>query len=132
MKKWMKYGMTALAILAAAVFLAWRRDIFSAEDAGEIMGICSDCILVPGILSFGIGALSWAASKGAYDMLSFGSGSMARWIVPGMDKSRYDDFYEYKLEKEKNGRKWSPHLFFCGLAAIGVAVLFYAAYLLLQ
>lgn len=123
-----EYLIDAGLIIILAAVVAWQKELFSADSLSVCMGILSDCFIVPGFVFAGIGAISWASTKGVYDMLSFGGGRAVRWFVPGMDKERYENFYKYKQYKEEKGRKWHPHLLICGMAAIVIAVITYLIY----
>ena len=96
MKKRTYYLICMGVILVIALIMSVKGGLFSAGERAEIFRILSDSFFVPGVLFVGAGALSWGASKGTYDMLSYGCGRMARHFVPGMDKEKYSSFYRYK------------------------------------
>lgn len=122
------YLICAGVILAIALFLAGEGGIFSADTPSEIFRILSDSFFVPGILFMGCGALGWMATKGTYDMLSFGCGRITRNFIPGMDKEKFDNFYQYKQRRDEDGRKWKPHLLISGAMAFLLALVFTVLY----
>lgn len=128
MKKRKSYFITIILIVAVVALMIWSRRLFAAETVKEFMGLLSDCFLVPGVLFFGFGALSWASTKGVYDVLSFGGGSIMRFFIPGMQREKYDNFYNYKMEKEKKGRTWFPEALICGAVTLLLSFLVYAVY----
>lgn len=128
MKKRVNYLICSFLILAIAFSVSWQNGLFSSSAVSEVFRILSDSFFVPGFLFFGCGAISWASTKGTYDMLGFGCGRVARNFVPSMDKHKYDDFYKYKQARDEKGRTWRPHIFLCGLGALGVAALFMLLY----
>ena len=128
MKKRTYYLICAGVILAIALFIAKESGIFSEKTPSDIFRILSDSFFVPGILFIGSGALGWMATKGTYDMISFGCGRVARNFIPGMDKEKFDNFYQYKQRRDEDGRKWKPHLFISGMAAFLLALVFTILY----
>lgn len=128
MKKTRNYLICILLILAIAFYMSWKNGLFSTAAAPEVFRILSDSFFVPGFLFLGYGAMSWASTKGTYDMLSFGCGRVARNFVPSMDKHKYDDFYKYKQARDEKGRVWRPHILICGLGTVCLAAGFMLLY----
>lgn len=124
MKKRWNYLICATLILVVALFMSLQKGLFSAGTAGEVFRILSDSFFVPGIVFVGCGLLGFAASKGTYDMVSFGVGRLMRNFVPVMDKHKYDDFYRYKQKRDEEGRSWKPYLLISGGVAVLLALLF--------
>ena len=69
-----RYRYISAAVAAVILFgvCAYATGLFEQETVSDVMGKLSDCFSVAGAVIVGIGALSWANSKGAYDMLAFG------------------------------------------------------------
>lgn len=128
MKKSVAYFVDGLIVFVVASLICVQRGLFAAESATSAFHILSDGFFVSGILFAGIGLLGLAASKGTYDMLSFGFGRVFRNFIPTMNRDRYEHFYEYKEEKEQRKRKWTPTLTVCGSFALACSVLFLILY----
>lgn len=130
MKKGIYYLIHGGIILITASLFCLQRGIFAAEDAKTVFRILSDAFSVPAVVYIGFSLLSLAASKGTYDMLRFAFGSVFCRFIPGIDRTRYESFYNYREEMQKKERSWSPKLLFCGLYALALSVLFLTFYYL--
>ena len=127
-RAYLVYG--AAAVLAA-LCMALLRGVFSAPDGKTAAGIFSDCFLVPGIVLTGLGGLSYAASKGAYDALGY---AFSRFSLHSLFATRKiyqepETLYEYKKQRDEKGRSWSPAMVWCGLGSLlfsGLFLLLYA------
>jgi len=99
---------------------------FEATMPLEKIRILSDCLLFPGALFGGIGALTWIAAKGTFDMLGYGfSYFFSGFVNP---KKKRETFYEYKLRKEDDG-KWLPELFLVGMFYLLLSIVFVLIYM---
>ena len=130
MKKRTYYLICMGVILVIALIMSVKGGLFSAGERAEIFRILSDSFFVPGVLFVGAGALSWGASKGTYDMLSYGCGRMARQSAPGTAKQKYSRHYRNKQQRDEGGRGWKPHVLLSGLIALLIAGVFMALYFL--
>ncbi len=128
------YFATATVFLAVAVGYLITSGVFSQESAKEVFALLSNAFFIPGVLFFGIGGLSWCAYEGTFDMISY---SFTRYgihnLIPGMQKDKPEEFYEYKQEKEeKRGKKgWLKDALIVGLIGIVVSVVFLVVYVVL-
>lgn len=117
-----RYRYISAAVAAVILFgvCAYATGLFEQETVSDVMGKLSDCFSVAGAVIAGIGALSWANSKGAYDMLAFGIDAL---IKPFTSRRRdFETFYEFKLRKAESRRPWQKQWFFVGLALLGASV----------
>lgn len=89
------------ACIAALIFagVAVMRGLFSAESLQELFGILSDCLIVPGVLLGGIGAIGWIATSGVYDMLGYGVSHILSNFHIGKREHRWETYYDYKVRK---------------------------------
>ena len=116
-------------MVIVAVLYAWNRDILSQPSARDVVGILSDCFFLPGALLSGIAGLSWIASKGTFDILSYGTSYMIGHFLPGDNVFRTrQTFYDYKRQKDEKGRSWLNVGLWCGLLSIFLGVLFWIVY----
>lgn len=116
--------------LGIAAISAYHRGLFQMTDPVEMTGILSDCFLFPAILFGGLGALTWIAAQGTFDMLSYGFYAFFTGMFRPGKKS--ETFYEYKLRKEEKGSGWNPGMFLVGMfflaASVVCAVIYMQAY----
>ena len=119
------------AALLCALIMAWARGAFSA-DMKTAFGLLSDGLMVSGMILAGIGGLSYAASKGAYDAFGY---AFSRFSLHSLFTTRQtykspESFYEYKSQKNENRRPWSPVLLITGLGALALSGLCLVGYAL--
>ncbi|MCM1057965.1 MAG: DUF3899 domain-containing protein [Firmicutes bacterium] len=109
-------------LLAAAVFIAgaFTQGLFREEDMQKRLGILSDCFLFPAVLLGGIGALSWAASEGTFDMLQYGFYMVFQRLLH--PRKAIESFYEYKVSKEESRSGWLKHFLIVGLICLCASV----------
>lgn len=127
------YIFTALVILVLAGIMCFTVErTFDKQSAKEIVGSLCNCFTVPGVVVGGVGALSYIGRLGGFDGLAYAFTSFGLhniWVTNS--KKKPASFYEYKQAKDEKGRVWFPNLLFCGLGALGVAVLLLIVYLIL-
>lgn len=128
-KTLIRYAVFLILGLIIAVCNFSGQGLFKEENLAEKMGILSDCFLFPAILFGGIGALSWIASQGNFDMLSFGFSHFIMGIV--RPRLRQESFYEYKMRKEEKQSGWAKEMFLSGMFYFVICFLFLALYLYL-
>lgn len=117
------------AVLAVAVFAAGAisQGLFPETDLQKKIGILSDCFLLPGVLLGGMGALSWAASEGNFDMLRYGFHTVLhRFLHP---LTPVEGFYEYKLKRDEARKGWLKHFLVIGLMCTGASIICLLLYL---
>lgn len=110
-------------ILAVAVFAAGTlsQGLFQETDLLKKIGILSDCFLFPAVLLGGIGALSWAAAEGNFDMLRYGFHMVVQKLLHPLKPTK--GFYEYKVEREASRHGWLKHYLVIGLVCLGASVI---------
>ncbi len=109
--------MFALAVFVAGIF---AEGLFQEPDMAERFGILSNCFLFPAVLIGGIGALSWIANEGTFDMLSYGFGTFLQFLHP---QKKWESFYEYKMRKQENQKGWLKHYLVIGLVCFIASVI---------
>lgn len=100
---------------------AYTQGLPEAEGMREMIGILSNAFLFPAVLLGGIGALSWIASQGTFDMLRYGV-SMA---ITGLlhPRRKFETFYDYKMQKAEKQNGWLVCEFVVGLICLACCLL---------
>ncbi len=98
MKTITKYLITIGTGLAAALYVALTRNIFSVTNPSQIFAILADSFTVPGVVLTGIGGLMFVSNEGGFDALSYGITSFID-LFRKEKKNKYKTFYDYKEEK---------------------------------
>lgn len=126
-----EYLICAGLLLAAALAMALIRGLFSLTDARLIFGQLSDCFAVPGLLMAGVGGLSYASAKGAYDLFGYAVSRITLHELLPFRRTyeRPGTLLEYKKQKDEKGRRWLPAALYSGLAAVALGVVFLVLYL---
>ena len=125
-----KYIVTIIWYIIAVVICAFYEELWAQESLKDVIGVLSDMFLIPGMFFAGFGALSYASSEGAYDMLGYiVSNFSLHHIIPGTrPKEKYESFYEYKVAKEQKERVWLSHVFFVGVAGLAISLILVLGY----
>ena len=125
-----QYAAYGGAALLCALTMAWARGAFTA-DMKTAFGLLSDGFMVSGLILAGMGGLSYAASKGAYDAFGY---AFTRFSLHSLFTTRQtyrepESLYEYKRQRREQARPWSPVTLYSGLAGLalsGLCLLLYA------
>ena len=123
--KWIKPIIAAVVLL---VLSAFSLELFSAEGGKEILKDLSDCFFIAGILLSGVGAISWAGTEGAFDMLAFGCKSFFGLFSASYSKKLPKSYYDYKQERMELKRPWLKHTLWVGLIVLAVGLLLLIPY----
>ena len=120
-----RYLIPVIAALAVAVGYASSRGLFKASSASELFGAISDGFFSAAVMIGGVGLISLAGKYGTFDMLSYGTRSFLGNFVKSLRDSTPKSFYQYKENKDEDGRKWLPEFAIVGGACliIGIAAL---------
>ena len=128
-KLWVRILTCAAALVVAVVLFAFWEGLFRKTEAKDIIGTLSDCFFVPGVLFAGIGGLSWVSSKGGYDAFGYAFSNFALHnFFPTKHPKKYKSLYDYKQEKDENGRHWLPQLLITGMFSLLVGVILFIIY----
>lgn len=90
-------------------------------DTAEFLGTLSDCFLFPGVFLGGVGALTWIAEMGNFDMLSYGFYFTFHTLLHPL--TAHESFYEYKERKRKEQGTWLKHWLIIGLICFAASAL---------
>ena len=113
----------ALVLFAATAFL---EGLPWAESVADAMGMLSDSFVVPGVFLSGIGGLSWISSTGFFDIMSYGGSMLVGMFTrPAEPQER---FYDYKVKKDENRKKWKSHFLVVGLICLAAGVVCLVVY----
>ena len=128
-----KYIITLLIASFATFSLLLALGLFkNALGTSELMGVFSDAFFVTGIVLISVFMLTFVATRGTFDGISYVGKMALRGFVPGMRNGEYERFADYKVKKMKNRTEAKEYLFLLvvglGFALVGVlfTVLFYA------
>ncbi len=99
--------------------------LFQQEQTAEVFGKLSDSCFLAGVILAGIGGLSYMASEGFYDILSYGVKTV--WTLFRTGKPPVG-FAEYKEKKAAERRPWRKEAFFTGLVFLLLSVIFLILY----
>ena len=127
MKTITKYLITIGTGLAAALYVALTRNIFSVTNPSQIFAILSDSFTVPGVLLTGIGGLMFVSNEGGFDALSYGITSFID-LFRKEKKNKYKTFYDYKEEKASKTLPVS-FVLISGLIFMALAIIMLLLYL---
>ena len=126
---WIRIARCVAALIVAVLLCAWGEGLFTLTNIKDIMGVLSDCFVVPGVLFAGIGGLSWISSKGGYDSMGYMINNFALHnLIPSKFPKSYKSLYDYKQEKDENGRHWLPQLLITGMFSLLVGVILFIIY----
>ena len=123
--KWLKPIIAAVVIL---VISAFSLELFGAEDKEELLKDLSDCFFITGIVLSGVGAISWAGTEGAFDMLAYGCKTFFGLFSASYAKKLPKSFYDYKQEKMEINRPWLKRTLIVGLIVLAVGILILIPY----
>lgn len=111
-------GCVIAAVVILALFYGFSEDLFESRSAADVIRVLSDGFAVSGVILAGTGALSWASSKGAYDMIYYGVGSMIRPFTSR--RHEYESFYDFKLRKTEQRKPWLKECLITGILLLAV------------
>ena len=126
--KWIAPCVTAVVLFALN---AWVQHLFGQETAGETMSVLSNSFTVPGVVLCGIALLGWIGTFGQFDMLSYGSRKFFGHFIHSLSDELPDHFYEYREQRNEQGRDWDKHPLWVGLACLACAALSLVLYFVL-
>ena len=121
MSKTKKNLIYAAVCAAIVLIIAALRGLFSSQNTQEAMRILCDAFFIAGVLFAGVGLLTWAASKGAYDIFSYAGKVIILKFRPKEDIPKY---YDYVQEKNQSRKVWLKELAVCGAICLVLAGLF--------
>ena len=126
-----KYGCSTafVALLAGLYFLG--QDFAGADLVNRYRIVC-DAFSIPGVVLVMFGSLVWASNQGALLGVSYVVRYAVFSLIPGKRLEREERFGDYVLRKREQKVTGYGFLFYTGLAALAVALvfmgLFYAHY----
>ncbi len=121
------------ALIAAVVLFgvcAHFNGLFSEREPLGIISKLTDCFTIAGVLLTGAGALSWASSKGAYDVLKYGVDSLIKPFTSR--RFEFESLYDFKQRKAESRKPWNKEMLQVGLCFLAVAILMLIVYFVMQ
>lgn len=106
------------------VLCMFANDGFFGDNKSEnILYAFCNCFSVPGVVLSGIAVISWIGTFGTFDMLGYGSRSFFGAFIKPLSKDLPRTFYDYRQQKNENGRKWLRETLYTGLVFLGTSLL---------
>ncbi len=124
----LRYGVTAVIGLIIAIPLAFSRGFAPGQAFALNARYLSDGFFVSGVLLTGIGAMSWIATTGFFDIFSYGMRSLLVLFTALVKPKSHKTFYEFKLERDEKRKAGSYFILIVGLAFIALAFIFVTIY----
>ncbi len=132
MKKfWIEFGVYfgfALIIWFIAFFIMQP---YAQETAKDTMRFCSDSFIIPGVTLSCIFVLTWIASKGIFDGLTYSLRAVGYAVVPFLMKKETKSYYNYKLAKQEKRKPARLASLLVGGIFVAFAIIFYIIYLVI-
>ena len=120
MKKSVKHLIYFAVTLTLVFVTAVLQGLFNPPSGMRVSVIICNAFFIIGVLMAGIGILSWAGSKGTYDIFSY-AGKVI--LVKFKPKEKMQSYYDYTQEKNKNRKAWLKELTIWGAICIVISAL---------
>ena len=120
MKKSVKHLIYAAVTLTLVFVTVVLQGLFNPPSGMRVSVIICNAFFIIGVLMAGIGILSWAGSKGTYDIFSY-AGKVI--LVKFKPKEKMQSYYDYTQEKNKNDKAWLKELTIWGAICIAISAL---------
>ena len=120
MKKSVKHLIYAAVTLTLVFVTVVLQGLFNPPSGMRVSVIICNAFFIIGVLMAGIGILSWAGSKGTYDIFSY-AGKVI--LVKFKPKEKMQSYYDYTQEKSKNRKAWLKELTIWGAICIAISAL---------
>lgn len=120
MKKSIKHLIYCAVTLTLVFVTAVLQGLFNPPGGMRVSVIICNAFFIIGVLMAGIGILSWAGSKGTYDIFSY-AGKVI--LVKFKPKEKMQSYYDYTQEKSKNRKAWLKELTVWGAICIAISAL---------
>ena len=120
MKKSVKHLIYCAVTLTLVFVTAVLQGLFNPPSGMRVSVIICNAFFIIGVLMAGIGILSWAGSKGTYDIFSY-AGKVI--LVKFKPKEKMQTYYDYTQEKNKNRKAWLKELTVWGAICIAISAL---------
>lgn len=120
MKKSVKHLIYCAVTLTLVFVTAALQGLFNPPSGMRVSVIICNAFFIIGVLMAGIGILSWAGSKGTYDIFSY-AGKVI--LVKFKPKEKMQSYYDYTQEKNKNRKAWLKELTVWGAICIAISAL---------
>lgn len=120
MKTLRKYLITLIAGLAAAVAIAWAKDVFAQTDAQRICHILCDAFFAVGTVLCCAGLLILSGNEGSFDMIKYGVSSFID-LFRAESRKQYKTFFDYRQSRADKKMSFG-FLLICGLLFLAVSL----------
>lgn len=122
-----KYGVGVTLLLAFVGYYLWSQDVLSLGLTDQYRVAC-DAFTLPGMILMMFTTLVWLAGQGALDGVSFCLQYMVYSLVPGARSKRAETYAEYVERKSEKRAKGYGFIFWIGLGAFTVGLVFFILY----
>ncbi len=130
-KKWIFWAGLAAAEAAVAVMIARYQGLDAAQTISMNSRFLSDGCFVVGLVMTGVGLMTWVATTGFFDMITYGVKYGVRALVGlfgGNRKPNDKTFYDYKMEQDEKRGSAQYAILISGVVFIALSVLFLVMY----
>ena len=110
------FAVTMTLVFVAAVL----QGLFNPPEGLRVSVILCNAFFIIGVLMSGIGVLSWAGSKGTYDIFGYAGKVVLYKFKP---KEQMPTYYDYMQEKNKNRKVWLKEVAFWGAVCVVISVI---------
>ena len=133
MKNVKKTDLIATLIVAVMLlaFSITAGGLFKAQSVSEVMHRLCDAFTAPGIVLVCVGALSWASSKGAYDIFGYGVKVVWGWFPFTSTNMDNVSYYDYVAEKNEARKAVRVDMLIVGAICLALALVFLTIYLIM-
>ncbi len=121
-----KYVGAFLVMGSFTVAVLLLRDHFSTQDVAQRYLNIADAFTIPSVLMLMIGLLLWVSSSGGFDMLGYGLKRAKDAFIPS--KYTHEQYYDYKMRKNKKRVKGYSFMFISGGIYFVPAIIFNILY----
>ena len=125
--KFIQYGTCAVttALLAAAYADIWNLCNAPLQERYKLL---CDAFTIPGMLMILLGTLLWVSNEGAFYGVSYCLRIALFALIPGKRKDAYEKYGDYVERKQQKKVQGYSFLFWSGLVAMAIALVFFALY----
>ena len=113
------------ALLAAAYADIWNLCNAPLQERYKLL---CDAFTIPGMLMILLGTLLWVSNEGAFYGVSYCLRIALFALIPGKRKDAYEKYGDYVERKQQKKVQGYSFLFWSGLVAMAIALVFFALY----
>ena len=105
-RRWLPYVITAAALAALALLVAWSEGGYSRAEIFILLGCWGDAFAIPGAVCFAVGVLIWASNGGAFDIFAYGGRKFIHMFKKDVRDHKYPTYYDYREARKQKKRSF--------------------------